>query len=1157
MYKFQRASSSSSSQNCYTFDSIIKMGGKVIENSDGSVSVFMLNNIGALTPVSLSMACCNALGKNYDFDIDTQKCLWKDTKACGLNEVFKVVLNPKGNDGTLFYLEENETCELSVDFDYLFKVNCSTLSNMVNGVNPNGVTPQISVSTYSSQKIALQTKISEQQNLCASYDYQLEQLSGQINSTPYSIHCDGTHLYNPVNISKTEALPYFNRTAFGSNPSVAPFGFYLYGQTSFQLPSNPSTYCLTEPDGLNAWRTILGEARYQSFLNGDPNSYTCADVDKIVQQNTNNVLKKQPVLVNTCSVPFGSKTKLLVQYNNVLKLKEVCNAKIIELSNNLSVITLQAEIGVTNQTQNIACNSPIDFFETFSVSMTIDLVTSANTLQTVYEQNLLGPIGSGNLYNYLINNKNSGFYICGDPNSSETNFSGCTPMVFEFQGSNASNVTACQGVMSNILTALHNESGLNNIDFENSLPVSALTSDWLHFNTLITDANVLKLIKNQKIKVSFKINYTCDDFCVLVDEISLNKICTKVDGTNLFITQPPGFNLERIRDNKKSWVANTTPVNRVFEIDNSLGANPIRQTNYDVNDERLVINTKEIDLDLNVASAIENDVWCYISDNPCLLSATTIADCPCDDRLTTCFKDYFDIVTWTGGTVFGGTLEDIATEIRARRDAWIKAYNEWELAVPPVFNFEASPFTILPEPAFSDLTNTYNSTHAAYLSALNRLNLVTHGYMLGYTQQPYALANQYQPIPLVIKDSCGDIMTCMGKSNFLVYPVANNLGELEIYVQDPDNPSTLVDLTPLVQYGNVDPTFAPTATTGEFFCTIMGNYINQHTSILFSNFNYETPELVRIKNRIQDNRDLLFVRWDANKKKCMARNRDVFPEAFSFMSPIASVCETTLLATYFDCCDDFRLGNTGTTNPDCQQAVTENYPAYMTGIFRRAFRDKNIKVRNEVALGRQITNLFGIRDLVTNEVPPYGASFSATTTIYRGFVGGDVVYKEIQSIASASFDGQGILSLTIGQADPNSFYHNTDSISGTPNGGSVYPTSWPTQALSGSSCYLPYMGAGDCSGATIAQGPTLHYTDGTKFYVHVDIVDTSGNTYYVTNNDFPIDDANLLVKCPTSASTQTLDINDLLTNIENKKEKVIAQIQQTANYLAYIGYWGA
>jgi hypothetical protein len=42
----------------------------------------------------------------------------------------------------------------------------------------------------------------------------------------------------------------------------------------------------------------------------------------------------------------------------------------------------------------------------------------------------------------------------------------------------------------------------------------------------------------------------------------------------------------------------------------------IRQTNYNINDTRLVLNSKEVDLDISIASGIEHDVWCYIVDNP-------------------------------------------------------------------------------------------------------------------------------------------------------------------------------------------------------------------------------------------------------------------------------------------------------------------------------------------------------------------------------------------------------------------------------------------------------------------------------------------------------------------------------------------------------------
>ena len=620
----ERASQQIGIRKCYDYNTIISMDGQVVLNSDNSVSVYMLNNVGVLAPVILTKECCEVLGSQYTFDVDSQKCMLADASSCSINDVFKVVLNPKGNDGALFYLDNNETCQLSVDFDYLFKVNCSTLSSMIKTRHVGSFLSETTGPVFSdtvaiqptSAQVSLLGQIKEQQSLCDSYSYQLTELNNTILSTPYSIECLFQQTPLPGKIATATIEPSFSRTAFGGNSAIAPFSFDLADYAT-------GTFCLTEPDGLNAWATILGPIRYQAFLDGDPNSYSCADVQTIVTQNMDVMLKGGPPLVSTCNVPFGTKTDLIKQQRDLLKKIEICTATLNELNtkyDSLSPVGVETAIGQ----QSLNCETPIDFFETFSVSMTIDVVTSANTLETVYEQQLFGPIGAGNLYNYLSSaGTNSGFYVCGDPNESEIGFNACTPMLFEFEGSDVDNVTACQTVMSNILDGLYEESGLSDANaFQSSLSISALTSNWLHFNTLITDPDVLSLIENQKIKVSFKINHTCGNFCILVDEISLNKICTEVKNTSLFITQPPGFELERIRDNKKSWLANTTPVNRVFDIKNAVGANPIRQTNYDVNDERLVINTKEIDLDINIAAGIENDVWCYIVDNPCILSST-------------------------------------------------------------------------------------------------------------------------------------------------------------------------------------------------------------------------------------------------------------------------------------------------------------------------------------------------------------------------------------------------------------------------------------------------------------------------------------------------------------------------------------------------------
>ena len=151
----------------------------------------------------------------------------------------------------------------------------------------------------------------------------------------------------------------------------------------------------------------------------------------------------------------------------------------------------------------------------------------------------------------------------------------------------------------------------------------AFSSQWLNYSTVISDPTIINLIKNKKIKISFKIKFSCVDFCLLLDNIVLDKSCKSVDRNDIIISQNPGFDLKRVIDNKKSWIDTTTPTNREFLVSKSNGTNPIRQTDYNLNDERLVINSKEIDLDISVASAIETDVWCFLNDNPCLLSGCT------------------------------------------------------------------------------------------------------------------------------------------------------------------------------------------------------------------------------------------------------------------------------------------------------------------------------------------------------------------------------------------------------------------------------------------------------------------------------------------------------------------------------------------------------
>ena len=289
------------------------------------------------------------------------------------------------------------------------------------------------------------------------------------------------------------------------------------------------------------------------------------------------------------------------------------------------------------------CQTPIEVFETLNVSMTLNVVTSANTIETVYTAPILNSIGIGNLYSYLSGNTNSGFYVCGGSPSGATSLASCTPLILNITGVTYPNVSSCNTVMNSLVNDLYSESGLSGVSsgntiFINSLSQSAFTSNWLNFNAVITDPAIISAITNQNISLTINVNDTCCNICVLLDNIQLNKDCTNIDNTSFLLTESPGFELDRIRDNKKSWVANSIPVNRSFSLPNISGTTIIRETNYNVNDERLVINTKEIDLDVNLAQGVETDVWCYISNNPCILTGITYCN-PCAE---TCGSKQFE-----------------------------------------------------------------------------------------------------------------------------------------------------------------------------------------------------------------------------------------------------------------------------------------------------------------------------------------------------------------------------------------------------------------------------------------------------------------------------------------------------------------------------------
>jgi len=609
--------------------STITSQGQLNYNQDGTISVFMPSN-GVLAPVILNQQCCLAIDNTFVWDANTQKCLWSENKSCSIENAFNITLNPNGNDGVIFTQEQDKICSIKIDFDFLLKIKCETLNNLlINSQLPVGVSPNDFIS---SQIAEIQSLIDTQTVNCEYITEQIAFVEEQIALTNYSVPYQTTVLPGKTLIKTTPTTTNtsnFSNTGF---PSASPvIAAKLTPQTPPLGQSVPSVgevtlYCITQPDGLNAWANILGPVNYQLFLNGDPTSFTQEDVQTLLSLQTAN----GPTLIFECETPFGTLTNLLNQLDALIVEQTNCQTELASLNAELNnLISQQTSLSLSG------CAIPINMLETIDVSMSLNVLPSTGGTVSVYEDTTVFPaIGYGMLYDYLTNISNntnlaSGFYITNN-NS--------TPLLID-----GTNDSTCSTVLDSLLQSLYSETPANLFnsynDFVASLPNHSFASDWLHHTVVVDDQNIISAITNQKITISLNLNHTCGDVCILLDNVKLDRECSSVSKTNLFVTQSPGFELEKIRDNKKSWLKSTSYQERPFDLRNTDDTNPIRITNYDVNDERLVINTKEIDLDISLASAIETDIWCYIINNPCILTGETYCD-PCAVNIT--YKQYQD-----------------------------------------------------------------------------------------------------------------------------------------------------------------------------------------------------------------------------------------------------------------------------------------------------------------------------------------------------------------------------------------------------------------------------------------------------------------------------------------------------------------------------------
>ena len=1156
-----------------TYDGYKPSQETIVLNDDGSINFFVSDRGSQKTPVDYGGYCCvkklpyimqlanTKIGvfEGIDttaiyWDAEKQSCRWKKEPEVCVLDSFKIVLNAVENDGAVFNVGTGEKdCTLEIDFNYLFKLDCEHLASILNPTITND--PKLEA-----QILALKNNIANETVNCEQLSSQIELKSKDFEASSYSI----------------------------VSCVAPPFG---YGSKAANLTSKATPddiFCINEQNGgLTQWSNILGPSKYKRFLDGVVDSYTCNDVDALLAINNQFVKNNQPPILVACSTPFGYKSKLKSEIDVLVQQQKQCDANITRMQAELTSLNTKSEVINT-------CATPIEALESLDVSIVLDVVNSDGSLTTVFETKLLEPIGTGNLYDYLKDRPyDSGFYICGSDS-----LTGCTPLNYgsELTGPTAPfgfdlenyattyvNVEPCKIVKDSLLTDLKKESGLSDSTsdlqtFKASLANTIFSSKWLNTVTVIDDVEVLDKIKNKKIKLSLKINNTCTNVCIYLDNIKLNRTCIDGNGQSVLISQSPGFHLERIIDNKKSWIKNSTRVNREFNIANNAGQNMIRQTDYDVNDERLVINTKEIDLDINIASAIENDVQCYINDNLGLLDSVPSNDCGCSESLP-CYKDVFKIIPYAEA-VNSGLIpspidaEDLLTKTRAVKDAWMKAWTELIIATGPYLDLKDGIY--YPNPS-EMIMSTYIQTRNAWRKALHEFNLASGGGHIeglttdvelniggsGSSADEYTMNHfsRYEKIaPQMFDTKCGRIFKLITNGGYM-YFVETPTKELKVYWANTDyapRNTTWIDITSLIQenyatnwnYGGGTPEKA------SYFCKFL-NGENYTTWMQMMAYRYKTNGNTSHNEWVNPVEDSFFIEWDDVKGKCMTNMfKEVIPEQFSMHYPITSLnfwtnYSNNPLGESPQCTLDVYLRNSGTTACTSVDFSWPNVASDIDTIYR-TYRSETSKLANEIKLvERKPPYYVNVIDPATNMSPDETSGnipVKVTTTIRKGSKNGDIVYKEEYilndpsspcSIFTPRVEGLARLTVYVGIADPNSYYMNPNA-----DNDNFYDygcTSYGT-VLTGNTSTLPIAGASE-------NGIDRNWRFDESYYVHFDVVNNNTNEVYeVTNNDYSLKDRVLPIVCPTSASTQTFDINAALNSLNTHKTKMLSNIKEDLDY---------
>jgi hypothetical protein len=482
----------------------------------------------------ISEECCNSL--NFIWESSTNTCYWSET--CNSSPDFKVVMGAQGNEGAIFQVDDNETCQLRVKFKYLFQFDCDTLTTCTQStVESSGEVGDI------------EEQISNVESQIQEYNEALESLTNQRSET---------------DSAWKEAISDTNSQIEKQSKVTNTYSTQLEKtQQVKNKATDEKTISLLEEQEL-----VVGEEleKNRSQLNELENTKEGQSQNKEAQ--------------------FAEYLETINEYQQARSDSQAELAQLNEELTTLEPLTEPTVDGVSN------C---LSIFENLDVAVTLDKVVqrtntgetegqvsyeSVQTLDNIITNDLFK---IDNIVDYFDGNCDTGLYVTGS--------------------------SKCIEQLNQCIS--YNLSGDCSV-----LSACTLNSNWLTYEFEITDEETLSGITNEEIKLGFLVR-NCDcDFNILVDRIEINKVCTEVEKNDVYISKCPSFELERVVDNKKSWVATEEKEEREYFVKS-------RETDYDIKHHKLAINTKEIDLEVSPATAIETDMWCYLTDNPTMLDCST------------------------------------------------------------------------------------------------------------------------------------------------------------------------------------------------------------------------------------------------------------------------------------------------------------------------------------------------------------------------------------------------------------------------------------------------------------------------------------------------------------------------------------------------------